>query len=208
METSQSEATPKNLEAIDLVMDAAGRLFEHWGYRAIVGRTWAQILLSAHPLDAAALRETLHVSSGALSMSLKELVDLGLVFRESVSGKRRYFYRAETDFWVAATRVFQKRERKRFGTILEQIKSAERILASESSGANPNGEDAFQLEQVRHLLRIGEFIVDLLDAVMGRTKVELKAAQKWLSVSGKIGGEPLSRIRRAINASRLERKRQ
>jgi hypothetical protein len=50
-------------------------------------------------------------------------------------------------------------------------------------------------------------VLDLADAFVDRTKVEVKAARKWLSVSGRLGGEPLSRLRRRINAVRTEKRR-
>ncbi|MCP4605591.1 MAG: hypothetical protein GY847_34560 [Proteobacteria bacterium] len=203
----ENESISKLSDATHLVIDAAGRLFEHLGYRNIVGRTWAVLLLSSYPLDAPGLRNTLGVSAGALSMALKELVNLGLIYRETTKGRRRFYYRAETDLWIVATQVFRKRERKRLESILKQIKQAEKLLATSAEGLENTEEVTYQLEQIRRLASTGEFVIGLLNAVMERTKVELKAAQKWLSVSGRMGGEPLSRIRRAINASRMVRKR-
>ena len=81
------------------------------------------------------------------------------------------------------------------------------MLQAHAQKSKDDAVGQFQLEQVHHLVRVGEFIIDLLDAFVDRTRVELKAAQKWLSVSGKLGGEPFSRLRRAINASRGDRRR-
>ncbi len=200
----QNEPIAEQQDATLLVADAMGRLFEHWGYRALVGRVWAVLILSAEPLDAATLRDALGVSTGALSMSLKELVNLGLIYRETIGEARRLYYRAETDLWVIARQIFQERERKRLAYVLDQIKAAEKILAASDRS---DDDTTYRLEQIRRLANLGDFIVGLIDAVMERTKVELKAAQKWLSVSGRMGGEPLSRIRRAINASRMDRRR-
>ncbi|MCP4674521.1 MAG: hypothetical protein GY854_03190 [Deltaproteobacteria bacterium] len=207
MKTLERKTDSKQAEAVHLVADAAGILFEHWGYRAVVGRVWAVLLLSADPVDASSLRDALGISSGALSMALKDLVQLGLIYREATEGTRRFYYRAETDFWMIATHIFRERERKRFESVLDQIRQAEQILLADASASANDNDAAYRLEQVRRLAGMGEFVIGLLDAVMERTKVELKAAQKWLSVSGKIGGEPLSRIRRAINANRMERRR-
>ncbi len=197
----------KSEEAVHLVADAVGCLFEHWGYRTVVGRVWTVLILSADPIDASRLRHALGISSGALSMALKDLIELGLVYRETTEGKRRFYYRAETDFWMIATRIFRERERKRLESVLGLIRQAEQILSDNASTSGNDNDAAYRLEQVRRLAGMGEFVIGLLDAVMERTKVELKAAQKWLSVSEKMGGEPLSRIRRAINANRMVRKR-
>jgi DNA-binding transcriptional regulator GbsR (MarR family) len=200
MNRPQTELEPKAMEAIDLVVDTVGRLFEDSGYRALVGKVWATLLLMDEPVDAATLRSKLGVSSGAMSMTLNELIDHGLVYRHTPPGERRFFYRAEADFWIVAKQVFQNLTHKRLVEMLEQIKQAERILASRGSGG-------FHLEQIRRMINVGEFIIGLFSAIMERTKVEMKAVQKWLIVSEKMGGEPLSRIRRAINTSLLERSR-
>lgn len=199
----------KRDKAIELFAEATGRLFEHWDYRAVVGRVWALLILSPKPMDAEQIQKALGISAGATSMSLKELQDLELVYRELHTGKRRFFYSAESDYYVIATRIYRERERKRLDAVLTQIKDAEAALL-EIQSQNEKGESelAYQVEQVHRLATMGEFVIGLLDAVMERTKGELKAAQKWLTVSGKMmGGEPLSRIRRRINASRLDRKR-
>jgi DNA-binding transcriptional regulator GbsR (MarR family) len=140
-------------------------------------------------------------------MSLKELVGLGLVYRETAEDTRRFQYRAETDLLTIATRIYREQERKKLEAVLNQIKKAERLLAQTAPRGAKSDESAYKLDQVRRLANLGDFVIGLFDAVMERTSVELKATQKWLSVSGKLGGEPLSRIRRAINASRMERKR-
>lgn len=208
MVIKEKKAKAKREEAIGLVTEAAGYLFEHWDYRPVVGRVWALLILSPMRMDAEEIQTTLGISSGATSMSLKALQDLELVYRELSTGKRRFFYTAESDYWVIATRIYRERERKRLKAVLEKIKIAEAVLEKLSLENDETTDMAYQIEQVRRLSAMGEFVIGLLDAVMERTKVELKAAQKWLTVSGKMmGGEPLSRIRRRINANRLDKKR-
>jgi DNA-binding transcriptional regulator GbsR (MarR family) len=204
----EKKSAEKKEAAIALVTEAAGRLFEHWDYRAVVGRVWALLILSSKPMDAQQIQESLGISAGATSMSLKELQDLELVYRELHTGKRRFFYTAESDYWVIATRIYRERERTRLESVLNQIKEAESALEQLYVGEKDDGKLGYQIEQVHKLATMGDFVIGILDAVMERTKVELKAAKKWLTVSGKMmGGEPLSRIRRRLNANRLDRKR-
>ena len=199
-ETSQSQAT-------DLVAEAASELFERLGLRGGLGRIWTALYLSPDPLDASTLKSTLRISSGSLSMGLRELMELGLVQRTTPPGERRFYYQAEVEMWPAITRVFRERERARLVSLVERMKRAEALFVE---GAD-QGEDAalaeYAVERVRHLSSVGSFAISLLDAFMDRTRVELKAAQKWLSMSGRLGGEPLSRLRRKINAVRGDKSR-
>lgn len=158
-------------------------------------------------MDAVTLRGLLKISSGSLSMALKDLLKLGLVYRETGETQRRFYYSAETDIWRVITRLFREHERNRLKTLLTRVEEAEALLQTHVRKYGHDEVGRFQLEQVRHLVGVGQFIIDLLDAFMERTKVELKAAKKFLSVSGRLGGEPFSRLRRAINASRDEKRR-
>ena len=189
-------------DSVALVTEAAGELFARFGMRAVLGRIWAVLFLSSEPLDAESLRRVLGISSGSLSMGLNELIDLGLVYRSTSSGERRFYYSAEAELWSVITRIFKDRERVRLTGLLERIKEAETQLAELEGAEDVDDEVRHRLERVRHLVRVGTFVVDLLDAFVDRTRVEIKAAQKWLSVSGKLGGEPLSRLRKRINAAR------
>lgn len=188
--------------SVDLVADAAGELFGRFGLRAVLGRIWGVLFLAPEPLDAETLRSVLGISSGSLSMAINELIELGLVYRNTPAGERRFYYSAEAELWSVITRIFKERERVRITQWLDRIKEAESVLADLEPDGELDDRERHRLERIRHLVRVGTFVVDLFDAFVERTRVEIKAAQKWLSVSGKLGGEPLSRLRRRINAAR------
>lgn len=192
--------------AAEMVAAAAGELFERLGLRGGLGRIWTALYLSPDPLDAATLKSALGISSGSLSMGLRELMELGLVNRTTPAGERRFYYRAVDEMWPAITRVFKERERQRLLTLVESMRQAEELLLDGFDEAEQD-DLSYPLERVRHLVGVGTFAIDLLDAFMDRTRVELKAAQKWLSMSGRLGGEPLSRLRRRINAARKDKTR-
>ncbi len=184
----------------ELISEAASDIFARFGMRKVLGKVWSTLYLSPEPMDADQLREALDVSTGNLSMALNELMELGLIRRDTMPSQRKFFYSAETEMWNLITTIFRERERPRFMASIEKLSRAEAML-EERDG------DSFAVEQVRHLTELGNFVVDILDAFMDRTRVEMKAAQKWFSVSGKLGGEPLSRLRKRINAARTEKKR-
>ena len=189
------------IEARELLADAAGDILERIGKRRVLGKVWAVLFLTEGVVDAGELRDILGISSGSLSMALNELIDMGLVERVTREHERRYYYRCETEMWSLLTRVFRQKLRPQVVSLLEKIRRAEDLLES-----SVDDGDSYALEQARHLTSLGAFTLDLLDAFMERTKVEVKAAQKWLSVSGKLGGEPLSRLRKRINAARNDKK--
>jgi len=193
--------------------ESMSRLFERFGLRGVLGKVWAALYLEDHALDGKELRARLGVSTGLLSTTLNELIDLGFVHRVAVPGERRFFYRAETEMWSLITRLIRERERTRLVEVVDAMRAAEEHFGEASGGATGDAKqkgsngNALRAEKIRHIIGIGTFTLDLLDAVTERTKVEMLAAQKWLEVSGKLGGEPLNRLRRRINAVQLGRKR-
>jgi DNA-binding transcriptional regulator GbsR (MarR family) len=191
-----AERTPT---AEELVAQAASTLFRQWGFRTSTGVVWSALFLSDKPLSAAQLQDILSISAGSLNNALRELARWGFIYREASGTDRRFYYRAETDLWLVINKLFRERERRRLSAALEQIAEAEKLLGE---GRHAEGQGSYRLEQVRRLGNVGAFVISLLDAFMERTRVELKAAQKWLEVAERLGGEPLSRLRRALKGTR------
>jgi len=204
----------RNAAGAELFSRAMGLVFEQFGLRGVLGKVWTALYLEDRPLDADELRARVDISTGTLSTAINELIELGFVHRAGAPGERRFFYRAETEMWPLITRLFRDRGRARIVEIIETMRAAEAHFgtggggpgAPDGRGAAP-GQGAQRVEKVRHIVSIAVFVLDLLDAITERTKVEMKAAQKWLEVSSRLGGEPLNRLRKRINAVQLGRKR-
>jgi DNA-binding transcriptional regulator GbsR (MarR family) len=204
----------EDVRAEELFGDAVSQLFERFGMRAALGRTWSALYLARRPMDGQELRSKLGISVGALSNAINELIDLGFVHRVAIPGERRFFYRAETEMWPLVTRFIREQERQRLVAVIEAMRAAEERFAridgvsmTDKGTGTAAADDDSRTARVRHIIGIGQFVLGVLDAVTERTKVELLAAQKWFEVSGKLGGEPLNRLRRRINAVQLGRKR-
>ena len=208
MQSNRSGLEKKELQegASALIAEAAGKLFRGWGLRGLLGRTWTLLFLSSMPLDAESLQRTLDVSTGSMNTALRELVEMGLVYRQAPENRRRFHYRAENDLWTVITRMFKQMERGRFEGLLDLIKQAESLLSEELEENPENKAAKHQLDQVRRLVDVGAFVIGVLDVFMARTKMELKAAQKWIQVSERLGGDPIGRLRNVINANIAKRK--
>jgi len=101
--------------------------------------------------------------------------------------------------WQAIQRILKERTRARFAAPIQKIRDAEELLSRALAAGEPVDRTLF--EQVRYLRRLSDFALNLFDAFVSRTRVEMKAARRWLSVSGRLGGEPLSRLRRRMSGS-------
>ena len=199
--SSENTAAAKSEQTVAdpvlLAATAVGDLFSTVGLKAASGRIWGYLYLSNSPQNADDLAAALTMSSGAVSMAINELMDVGIIHRGARSQSRKFFYRAETEMWPLVRKIFQARARNQLEKPIAGLRHALQLM--QSGGDTDSAAPTTQLTQLRHLVDLADFAIVLLDAFLERTRVELKAAQKWLSVSGKLGGEPLSKLRRRMN---------
>lgn len=110
------------------VSDVIGRLIEFWGFKRNMGRVWTVLYLSPEPLSAEELRETLKLSSGAVSMTLSELARWGVVRKVWIQGERKDFYASEVQLWRMISRVFNEREKSEVISAIDAFEDALRQL--------------------------------------------------------------------------------
>ncbi|MBL8719704.1 MAG: MarR family transcriptional regulator, partial [Myxococcales bacterium] len=150
-----------------MVSDAVGRLIEFWGFKRNMGRVWAVLYLSPHPLTAADLRDKLQISSGAVSMTVTELVRWGVVKRVWVQGERRDYYAAEVALWRMISRVLGERERTEIGGAVETFERALVLLGqARNEGREVAARADLQARRVRALLELAKLGRTLLDALL------------------------------------------
>ena len=92
-----------------------GRMASFWGISPATGRVYGWLIAHDEPQSADGIVEGLSMSRGAVSMSVRELGDWGLVHQSNPAGSRKVFYRAETDLEVAVRRIVE--HRKRLGAV-------------------------------------------------------------------------------------------
>lgn len=165
-----------------IVSDAVGRLIEFWGFKRNMGRVWAVLYLSDEPLTANDLRERLRLSSGAVSMTLKELSRWGVVRKVWIQGERRDYFTAEGNLWKMVSRVFRERE---LVEVHEAIASLERALSALDARGAPASEAErrraeVQRERIEKLLELARLGRRLLEALVSEARVDATALVRFL----------------------------
>ena len=166
-----------------IVSDVVGRLIEFWGFKRNLGRIWSVLYLSPDALSAEDLRHLLKLSSGAVSMSLGELLRWGVVRRVWVQGERRDFFVAEVQLWKMISRVFSEREKVEIDAAIEAFEEALAALDRQKQQKRPDNKTAERIDLQRQ--RIGQ-LLDL--ARLGKKLLEV------LLATGKVDAEPLARF--------------
>lgn len=157
-----------------LVCEAVGEIIEFWGFKRALGRTWTLMYLSAEPLSATDVGRDLGLSSGAVSMTLKEMEHWGIIQRVSRPGQRQYFYRAETRLWLMIARVVKNREIHQIERLIQALQAAIKTL--EADRATPGA--ALALGRLKALLGLAELGAESFRILFQDKNLDLAALQK------------------------------
>lgn len=107
-----SAGTPRTDEIVRQFVEHWGMMARSWGINATMGELFALLYITGTDWTADALRESLRVSRGNVSMNLRELMSWGVVHKVHRRGERRDFFRAETDVWTLFRRILGERKRR------------------------------------------------------------------------------------------------
>ncbi len=164
------------------VSDVVGRLIEFWGFKRNMGRIWAVLYLSPEPLSAEDLRQALKLSSGAVSMTLNELLRWGVVRKVWVQGERKDFYTAEVHLWRMISRVFNEREKSEVVMAIEAFEEALADVSKLRSSSDPKirARAELQYERIKQLLELAKLGKKLLDTLVATAKIDAEPLVRFL----------------------------
>ena len=167
-----------------LVSDAIGRAMQFWGFRRNMGRVWTVLYLSSEPLTADDLRAALQLSSGAVSMTLSELVRWGVVRKVWVQGERKDFYAAEVHLWRMISRVLGEREKGEIVAAVDALTDAldqlDKLRGPPSDDEDTRARAELQRERISQLLDLARLGQRLLDALVSTGKVDASPLARFL----------------------------
>lgn len=112
-------------EAKDKFIQTWGTLGSNWGISRTMAQVHALLLISHESLSTEEVMEELKISRGNCNMTIRDLIDWGLVFKELKVGERREFFRAEKDIWKVAKQIIKERRKREIEpvlAILEELK--------------------------------------------------------------------------------------
>ena len=165
-----------------LVSDAIGQLIEFWGFKRNMGRVWSVLYLSPKPLNARDLKTRLQLSTGAVSMTINDLLRWGVVKKVWIQGERSDYFEAEHHLWKMISRVLRERE---LVEVERLIGALDRGLATlDARSGNVDGEERARskvqrarIQRLREFARLGKIT---LDALIDHGRVDLGPLVRFL----------------------------
>jgi len=165
-----------------IVSDALGRLIEFWGFKRNMGRVWSVLYLSPEPLSAEELRQSLELSSGAVSMTVNELLRWGVVRKVWVQGERKDFYTAEVQLWRMISRVFNEREKSEIVNAIEAFEDALVEVGKLRSSTDPKTRvrAELQYDRIKQLLELAKLGKRLIETLLATAKIDAEPLVRFL----------------------------
>src|SRR5437868_14216655 len=98
-----------------------GLLGSEWGISRSVAQVHALLLISNEPISTDEIMESLTMSRGNASMSIRQLMDYGIIYKKVVPGDRKEYFIAEKDVWKWAIKVAQMRKEKEIDPVMKVL---------------------------------------------------------------------------------------
>ncbi len=164
------------------VSDVVGKLIEFWGFKRNMGRIWSVLYLSPDPLSAEDLRQSLKLSSGAVSMTVNDLLRWGVVRKVWIQGERKDFYTAEVQLWRMISRVFNEREKTEIIMAIEAFEEALADVVKLRSSPDPKvrARAELQYERIKQLLELAKLGKRLIETLLATAKIDAEPLVRFM----------------------------
>ncbi|MFN7021215.1 MAG: GbsR/MarR family transcriptional regulator [Phycisphaerales bacterium] len=141
MKAPRARITASQLtRAEDDFTSAWGQMGPSWGISRTMAEVHALLYITGRPMNTDEVMERLRISRGNASMSLRSLVEWGIVERLHKRGDRKEYFRAEQDVWAIARTVIRERLRREILPVLTTLYEI-RDQTGENAGGPETGRD-------------------------------------------------------------------
>jgi DNA-binding transcriptional regulator GbsR (MarR family) len=125
-------------EAKDKFIQNWGALGTVWGINRTMAQVHALLMISPKALSADEIMEELQISRGNANITIRSLIDWGLVYKELKPGDRKEYFIGEKDMWIVVRQIIvhrKKRELDPMLRVLDEISNAKIPDANEDAVA-------------------------------------------------------------------------
>ena len=156
-----------------------GDMGSHWGVNRSVAQIHALLYLSARPLTADDIAETLGMARSNVSNSIKELLGWNLIRRVPIRGGRRDHFEAETDVWEVFLRIAAGRKEREIDPAVAVLKACT-TDADRDDTVSPTARARLQ-EMLAFLEMMERFYTQMLAVPKPQIASAIKLGSKVLS---------------------------
>ncbi len=162
-----------------------GQMGAKWGIPRTMAEVHALLFIGARPMNTDEVMETLRISRGSASMTLRALVEWSIVHRAHLPGDRKEYFEAEQDVWKMFRTIARERKKREIDPLLEALHECRERTAGPTAAATASDGSVYARELRAHNPR--------LDRMLDLLHVMDSVSQRFVSPMGK-GLEVAARI--------------
>ena len=149
-------------------IDTWGSLGSEWGINKSVAQVHALLLVSTEPVSTDEIMEALTISRGNANMSLRQLMDYGIIYKKVVAGDRKEYFVAEKDIWKWAVKIAMMRKQKEIEPVMSVLNELKEETKKDKSA---DGKEFYKT--VNDIHSFTEQLSSLADKIFSSNRGEL-----------------------------------
>lgn len=157
-----------------------GQMASNWGIPRTMAEVHGLLFIVDQPMNTDDVMEALDVSRGSASMTLKALLEWGIISRVHVRGDRKEYFQAEQDVWKLFRTILRERKKREIDPLLEALRDCRAL--TNSQGGRKIGGGAAKFDS--HNARLDSMLsfIEMIDAISQR----MIASGKGLELAAKL----------------------
>lgn len=128
-------------QAQDRFIAVWGQMAGAWGVSRTMAEVHALLYITGEPLCTDDVMERLQISRGNASMSLRALLDWGIIERAHKRGDRKEYFHAEQDVWTLFRAIVRQRITREVDPLLASLYEIRDMTAIDRKRAKSDNED-------------------------------------------------------------------
>jgi DNA-binding transcriptional regulator GbsR (MarR family) len=114
-------------EARQKFIEAWGKLGSEWGINRTMAQVHALLLISPDALTTEEIMESLSISRGNANMTVRDLINWGLVEKQHKPGERKEYFFADKDVWNIARQVAKERRKRELDPVIKILDELSKV---------------------------------------------------------------------------------
>lgn len=166
-----------------------GQMGSVWGISRTMAEVHALLYITAEPACTDDIMDRLQISRGNASMSLRALVDWGVVTRTHKRGDRKEYFVAEQDVWAMFRAIVRERMKREVDPLLAALyEIRESLPASGRRGAEQSGRRSAGESEAAAVERL-DSLLEFFETTQGLTQRFVSPAGRGLEIAATLLGK-------------------
>lgn len=151
-------------ELVDRFVEAWGRMGSVWGISRTMAEVHALLYITGEPMCTDDIMARLQISRGNASMSIRALLEWGIVARAHRRGDRKEYFQAEQDVWAVFRAIVRERIKREVDPLLvnlHEIRDHTRLApAASTDDAQRRREIDARLDAMLEFFQLGNRLAE------------------------------------------------